>query len=261
MPAIIWNGMSSSLNPSIDRARQAERISVAEVRVFRADQHADICHELVDGHQAVLQAYGIKKLTTFNRDWIGNPNVIVIAAIGLGAGVDGRSQRVLGGARMHGATTVDELPLMKAIGNQDPHLKAHMAQYVEEGAFELGGMWNSIEMAGMGVEATFMIQAAMATLTMVGGRHLFALTSPVTRRMQRPLAFFTEKGIGDDGYFTYPTPKLRATIARYTFPEHLTDVQTEVRALLEGIWQDPEGMVHHVQGPKGELALKFRLEV
>ena len=136
-----------------------------------------------------------------------------------------------------------------------------MEQYVEEGAFELGGMWNSIEMAGMGVEATFMIQAAMATLTMVGGRHLFALTSPVTRRMQKPLAFFTEKGIGDDGYFTYPTPKLRATIARYTFPEQLEDVQPDVRALLEGIWQDPEGMVHQVHGPKGELNLKFRLEV
>ena len=39
------------------------------------------------------------------------------------------------------------------------------------------------------------------------------------------------------------------------------DVQPEVRALLEGIWQDPEGMVHQVNGPKGELNLKFRLEV
>ena len=261
MLAITSNGMSSSLNPSIDRARQAERIAEAEVHVFRADQHADICHELVDGHQAVLQAYGIKKLTTFNRDWIGNPNVIVIAALGQGTGVDSRSRRVLGGARMHGVQTVDQLPLMKAIGGQDPQLGGHMERYVEEGAFELGGMWNSIEMAGMGVEATFLIQAAMATLTMVGGRHLFALTSPVTRRMQKPLAFFTEEGIGDDGYFTYPTPKLRATIARYTFPEQLEDAQPEVRALLEGIWQDPEGMVHQVHGPKGELNLKFRLEV
>ena len=69
--------------------------------------------------------------------------------------------------------------------------------------------------------------------------------------MQKPLAFFTEEGIGDDGYFTYPTPKLRATIARYTFPEQLEGCQPEVRALLEGIWQDPEGMVHQVHGPKG----------
>ena len=261
MLATTSNGMSSSLNPSIDRARQAERIAQAEMHVFRADQHADICHELVDGHQAVLKAYGIKKLATFNRDWIGNPNVIVIAAVGQGSGIDGRSQRVLGGARMHGAHAVNQLPLMKAIGGQDPGLHMHMERYVEEGAFELVGMWNSIEMAGMGVEATFMIQAAMATLTLVGGRHLFALTSPVTRRMQKPLAFFTEKGIGDNGYFTYPTPKLRATVARYTFPEHLKDIEPEVLALIECIWQDPEGAVHQVDGPKGELNLKFRLEV
>lgn len=253
--------MSSSLNPSIDRARQAERIAEAELRVFRADQYPDVCHELVDGHQAVLQAYGIKHLTTFNRDWIGNPNIIVIAAVGKGVGVDGRLERVLGGARMHGAQQASDLPLLRAIGSQDPQLEQHMEQYVKEGAFELGGMWNSIELAGMGVEATFMIQAAMATLTMIGGRHLFALTSPVTRRMQRPLAFFTEEGIGDEGYFTYPTPKLRATIARYTFPENLESVEPRVRELLEGIWQDPEGMVHSVQGPKGELKLKFRLEV
>ncbi|MGA0435832.1 MAG: hypothetical protein ACO3MV_09195, partial [Flavobacteriales bacterium] len=99
------------------------------------------------------------------------------------------------------------------------------------------------------------------TLTMVGGRHLFALTSPVTRRMQAPLAFYTEEGIGDDGFFTYPTPRLRATIARYTFPENLDAVTPSVRSLLEGIWQDPEDMVHKVHGPKGELNLKFRLEV
>ena len=221
--------MSSSLNPSIDRARQAERIAEAEVRVFRADQYPDMCHELVDGHQAVLKAYGIKQLTTFNRDWIGNPKVIVIAAIGKGPGIDGRMERVLGGARMHGASLASELPLVRAIGGQDSNLAHHMEPYVQEGAYELGGMWNSIELAGMGVEATFMIQAAMATLTMVGGRHLFALTSPVTRRMQRPLAFFTEEGIGEDGFFTYPTPKLRATIARYTFPENLEAVESRVR--------------------------------
>ena len=97
-----------------------------------------------------MKAYGIKQLTTFNRDWIGNPQIIVIAAVGLGSGIDGRVERVLGGARMHGAKQVSELPLMQAVGGQDPRLSEHMKPYVEEGAFELGGMWNSIELAGMG---------------------------------------------------------------------------------------------------------------
>ncbi len=253
--------MSSSLNPSIDRVSQAERIAQAEVLVFRADQYPERCHALVDGHQAVLIAYGIQKLATFNRDWIGNPNVLVIAAVTKGSGVDGKEERILGGARMHLAESVESMPLIQAIGNQDPGLEAFMMPFVEEGAYELGGMWNSIELAGMGVEATFLIKAAMAALTMVSGRHLFALTSPVTRRMQAPLGFLTEEGIGNEGFFTYPTPKLRATIARYTFPEHLEMANKDVKQMLEGIWQDPEGLVHRVQGPKGELKLKFKIEV
>ena len=60
-------------------------------------------------------------------------------------------------------------------------------------------------------------------------------------------------------YFTYPTPKLRATIARYTFPNN-SRMPSPIRALLEGIWQDPEGMVHQAHGPKGELNLRFRLK-
>lgn len=253
--------MSTSLNPSIDRARQAERIAEAQIRVFRADQYPERCHALVDGHQAVLQAYGIQKLATFNREWIGNPEVLVVAAISEGPGVDGRNERILGGARMHHATAVDNLPLMQAIGGQDAGLANHMKAYVDEGAYELGGMWNSIELAGMGVEATFLIKAAMAALTMVGGRHLFALTSPVTRRMQAALGFHTEEGIGEDGFFTYPTPKLRATIARYTFPEQLEEARPEVKELLQGIWQDPIGMVHKVMGPKGELKVQFKIEL
>ena len=243
--------MSSSLNPSIDRARQAERIAQAEVRVFRADHYPERCHALVDGHQAVLAAYGIQKLATFNRDWIGNPNVLVVAAIANGSGVDGLDERILGGARMHLAESVESMPLMQAIGNQDPNLGAFMAPFVEEGAYELGGMWNSIELAGMGVEATFLIKAAMATLTMVSGRHLFALTSPVTRRMQAPLGFLTEEGIGNDGYFTYPTPKLRATIARYTFPEQLEIANPEVKEMLEGICRILRGWFTGFKGLKG----------
>ena len=95
MPVYTWNGMSSSFNPSIDSVRKAERIAEAEVRVLRADQHLDCCHDLVDGQQAVLKAYGIKKLTTFNRDWIGDQSVIVIAAVAKGAVVDGKTERVL----------------------------------------------------------------------------------------------------------------------------------------------------------------------
>ena len=256
MLAITWNGMSSSLNPSIDRARQAERIAQAEVHVFRADQHADICHELWTATRR-CSGYGIKKLTTFNRDWIGNPNVIVIAALGKGTGVDGRSRRVLGGARMHGAQTVDQLPLMKAIGGQDSRLGGHMEQYVEEGAFELGGCGTALEMAGMGVEATFMIRRPwppdhgrwQSFCADFAGHPAHAKAARVLHR----------KGHRGRWVFHLPHAQTAAsTIARYTFPEQLEDVQPEVRALLEGIWQDPRR--HGAPGARSQRGVEPQIQ-
>ena len=247
--------MSSSPNPSLERIRQAERVGAARVVVYPADQHEERSNELVDGHRAVLAAYGIKELKTFNRDWIGNPEVMVIAALSTQTG------KVLGGARMYRAHEPSDLPLYQAVHDQDPRLGAFLQSYIEEGAYEIGGLWNSLELAGMGVEALFLVQAAIATLPMLNARHLFALTSPVTRRMQGKIGFQIEEGVGSEGYFTYPTEKLRANLARFTFPDHVNDADPTVKALLEELWQDPSGYVHVVHGPKGELKLAFEMHL
>ncbi len=247
--------MSSSPNPSLDRIRQAERVGAARVVVYPANQHEERSHELVDGHQAVLAAYGIKELKTFSRDWIGNPEVMVIAALSTQTG------KVLGGARMYRAHIPADLPLFQAVQDQDPKLGKFLEPFIAEGAYEIGGLWNSLELAGMGVEALFLVQAAIATLPMLNARHLFALTSPVTRRMQGKIGFQIEEAVGSEGYFTYPTPKLRANLARFTFPDHVNDADPTVRALLEELWQDPGEYVHVVHGPKGELKLAFEMHL
>lgn len=247
--------MSSSPNPSLERIQQAERVSSARVVVYPADQFQERSHELVDGHRAVLAAYGIKELKTFKRDWIGNPEVQVIAALSVKTG------KVLGGARMYRAHDPSDLPLYQAVNDQDPNLGEMLRPYIAEGAYEIGGLWNSLELAGMGVEALFLVQAAIAALPMLNARHLFALTSPVTRRMQSTIGFHIEEGVGNDGVFTYPTPRLRANLARFTFPDHVESAAPAVRALLEQLWQDPTGHVHSVNGPKGELQLAFEMNV
>jgi hypothetical protein len=247
--------MISSPNPSLDRLRGADRVSSVVVRVYRADRHVATSEALVAGHQAVLSAYGIRKLVTFNTSWIGNPEVIVIAAL-----ADGGT-RVLGGARMYRGATVDELPMYQAVGDQDPGMGRWFEPFGSEGAWELAGLWNSMELAGMGVEATYLVRAAMAAMPLVSARHLFALTSPVTRRMQAALGFGTEPEVGDGGFFTYPTDRLRATIARFTFPENLEDATPEVREQLREVWADPMGFEHAVDGPKGALRIRFELEL
>ena len=247
--------MSSSPNPSLERIRQADRVGAARVLVYPADRFEQRSHELVDGHRAVLAAYGIKELKTFSRDWIGNPEVLVIAALST------TSDKVLGGARLYRANTAEDLPLFQAVRDQDPHLAGFLAPFIAEGAYEIGGLWNSLELACMGVEALFLVQAAIAALPMLNARHLFALTSPVTRRMQGAIGFHIEEGVGDGGYFVYPTPRLRANLARFTFPDHVASAAEPVRNLLEELWQDPTGHVHTVSGPKGELKLAFEMNL
>lgn len=247
--------MSSSPNPSLERVRQAARVGAVRVVVYPANMHEARSHELVDGHRAVLAAYGIKELKTFSRDWIGNPEVMVIAAL------SNQTGKVLGGARMYRANEPADLPLYQAVQDQDPNLASFLEPFIAEGAYEIGGLWNSLELAGMGVEALFLVQAAIATLPMLNARHLFALTSPVTRRMQGKIGFHIEEGVGSEGYFTYPTPKLRANLARFTFPDHVNDADPTVRALLEELWQDPVEYVHVVNGPKGELKLAFEMHL
>lgn len=245
--------MSSSPNASLERLGQAAAVAQADVRVFRSSGDRGLCEKLVEGHKAVLAAYGIRNLTTFNTDWIGREDVLVIAAID-------KEERILGGARMQKITELDDMPLYQAIGSQDSDLAGVLTPYLEEGAWELGGLWNSMELAGMGVEAGFLIQAALAAMPLVDARHMFALTSPVTRRMQAAMGFETQGGVGHDGFFIYPTPRLKASIARFTYPEQLALVREDVRSLLKGVWEDPMAYAHEVRGPKGQMFIRFRLE-
>lgn len=246
--------MASSLHPSLNRVKNAEAVGQASVSIFRADTKIDLCHRLVDGHEQVLRAYGIENLTTFNRDWIGNPGVMVIS-------ITDKDERVLGGARMLTAKRTEDLPLYRAVGDQDLDLASGLQVYMDEGAYELGGLWNSIELAGMGVDATFLIKAAMAAMPLLDARHLFALTSPVTRRMQAPLGFHSMPEFGNEGFFTYPTDRLKASIARFTFPDQVKDTDDEVQDLLRLIWEDPHDARIEVTGPKGLMEVRFNIQV
>ena len=105
-------------------------------------------------------------LTTFNRDWI-EPNVIVIAALGKGTGVDGRSRRTW---RCAHARCSNRRPTatMKAIGGQDPRLGEHMERTWRKGRSNWGDVASTDGRDGQKQRS---IQGT-ATLTMVGRHHL-----------------------------------------------------------------------------------------
>ena len=130
-----------------------------------------------------------------------------------------------------------------------------------EGTIELNGMWNSIELAGMGLGVEWMVQSAMASMSMLDLRNLLALTSPVTRKMRDRMGWMIHEEFGDEGYFKYPTENLRASIEHFIFPDDVPKSEQEVRSFMEGIWEAPIGHVMHFEGPKGKVKVIFNFSV
>lgn len=246
---------SSPTRPSVDRLRRASALNEAIVLVSRANQDQSLCERLLDGHRRVLQAYGINNLSSFRTDWFRRDDVIVIAALT----PDG--EKVLAGARMQPGLVANDFPLHQAVGHVDPNVAKFLEARIPEGVMELSALWNSIELAGMGLGSEFLIEVAMAALPMLDCKHLVALTSPVTRKWREKHGWRMRTELGEDGYFVYPKESLRASVEHYQHPEFLPNVASDVRGLMEGIWERPEGVTTSVQGPKGQLTIRLNLTV
>ena len=248
--------MSSSLSrTSAEKLRHAKSVEEVHLRVLRSSEDISLCHKMVEGHKRVLRAYGINKIASFNSDWIGRNDVILIAAMS----ADG--ERVLAGTRLQSGPKPDGYPLYNAVGGMDENIAPWLKSIIPEGTIELNGMWNSIELAGMGLGVEWMVQSAMASMSMLDLRNLLALTSPVTRKMRNRMGWRIHDEFGDNGYFQYPTDKLRASIEHFIFPDDIPRSMHEVRSFMEGIWAAPIGHEMQFEGPKGKLKVRFNFSI
>jgi hypothetical protein len=248
--------MSSSLSrTSAEKLRRAKSVKEVHLRVLRSSEDLALSRKMVEGHKRVLKAYGINKISSFNSDWIGRDDVVLIAAMS----ADG--ERVLAGTRLQSGPEPEGFPLYKAVGEMDENISPWLKSIIPEGTIELNGMWNSIELAGMGLGVEWMVQSAMASMSMLDLRNLLALTSPVTRKMRDRMGWKIHDEFGDEGYFKYPTEKLRASIEHFTFPDDLPKSVPEVKVFMEGIWEAPIGHVMHFEGPKGKLKVIFNFSI
>lgn len=227
----------------------------AIVLVSRATQDQRLCKRLLQGHKRVLEAYGIKNLSSFRTDWFRRDDVILIAVLT----PDG--ERVLAGARMQPGNVANDFPLHQAVGHLDSGVSEFLENIIPEGAYELNALWNSIELAGMGLGSEFLIEVAMAALPLLDAKHVVALTSPVTRRWRKKHGWRLRSELGNQGYFVYPTPALKASIEHYVHPDYQVDAQADVQELMASIRRRPEDVTTYVEGPKGQLKIRLNLSI
>ncbi|NVK27192.1 MAG: hypothetical protein HWE14_04055 [Flavobacteriia bacterium] len=185
----------------------SEELNQPEVRIraFRAIDDPESSQRFIDGHRKVLEVHGVKKVTSANNSWAKNPAVFVVIVESLDR------KKVYGGARVHAAGGTQQLPIEEATGFMDPKIHDLVKELSIEGTGELCGLWNSVEVAGLGVGSFFATRAGAVITEQLGIKSLFALCAPYTVRWAERVGCKIISDLGNQGTFYYPKLDLLAT--------------------------------------------------
>lgn len=175
------------------------------IRLFRAIDDLPSCQKFVEGHMKILKAFGITMITSANIEWFVDPYTYVIVAESKDSG------RVLGGARIQMAGGSQELPIEKAVCEMDNNIFEVIKDYSKQGTAELCGLWNSREVAGMGIGSVFLTRTAVSVAPRLNIKSMWALCAPYTVRMAQNAGFEIATTLGNNGTFYYPKEDLLAT--------------------------------------------------
>ena len=171
------------------------------IRAFRAIDEEESCFRFIDGHQKILEVYGITKITSNNTEWVYNRGTIVVMV----ENEDG--SKVYGGARIQMYDGVMPLPIQTAISRYDSKIN----QLVDKGSSEICGLWNSREVTGMGIGSIILGRVTGALIGMLPIYKTFMLCAPVTVKMCTSTGCVLVTEIGNNGLFYYPKDDLIAT--------------------------------------------------
>src|SRR5690606_38146517 len=141
------------------------------------------------------------KITSGNVDWINHKNTIVIIV------EDESGTKTYGGARVQLADGDIPLPIETAIGKYDPKIYTD----VRPGSAEICGMWNSNEVARMGIGSLILCRVAVALMSQLPIDRVHVLCAPITTRMGKRVGAVIDTSLGNEGIFYYPKDDFIAT--------------------------------------------------
>ncbi len=175
------------------------------IRAFRATEDPEACLKFIEGHRRVLTIYGIENITTNTDDWMYNPAIFVIVVESLDR------KRLFGGARLQAANGITQLPIEEATTEMDFKIHDVVKQYAQLGTGELSGLWNSKEVAGLGIGSLFPTRCGVVIAEQVGLASIISLSSPTTVRFNKWLGSELLTEVGNNGTFYYPKIDLLAS--------------------------------------------------
>lgn len=222
------------------------------IKVIRAIDDLTTCQKYVEGHMKVLKIFGITMITSANIEWFVDPNTYVILV------ESENGEKVYGGARIQVAGGTYPLPIEKAVVELDSSITKMVADYAKEGTGELCGLWNSREVAGLGVGSIFLTRVGVAVATQLRLRTLFALCAPITVAIGQKAGFVIETKLGDNGTFYYPKEDLLATAVIINNTETIETAEPYERERILDLRKNPEQSAREI-GPRGEVDINYHL--
>lgn len=225
------------------------------IRTFRAPDDPEACAKFITGHKRLLEIYGISQITSNRQDWVDDPNTYVILV------EDKETKVVYGGARVQVVGGQYPLPIETAIGKYDPKIYDMIkADQLRGGTCEICGLWNSREVAGMGIGSYILSRVGVAISAQLPVISLFVLCAPITVKMGIRLGCSIEKSLGNDGLFYYPKEDLVATVMRLENIHDLSLATEMERGKMLSLREHPY-QVNDEIGPKGTYPVEYNLKI
>lgn len=230
------------------------------IRSFRAIDDRLACIKYVEGHEKVLEEYGVPKVTSAKAQWIDNPDVYPIVA----ESKDGYN--VYGGARIQIRNQQQILPVEDALREIEPRFENYIQRELDKGrkVAELCGLWNSKAIAGRGV-SWLLTKACVAKAGVTLAQRLkidtlLVFCSPFTVQMVRNVGFVVETSLGNEGKFEYPKPDMLATLLVCNDLDILQAAQESDRLDVFSLRESPRQIRTEI-GPKGHLNIEYQLDL
>lgn len=233
---------------------ESGEIKKVKIRAFRAAEDVESCNRYIDGHKKILEIYGVPKVTSSTTQWKDDPNSYVILVESV------ESEKIYGGARIQVVSPSLPLPIEDAVGELDPYVYSLVNDLNKKRTGELCGLWNSREVAGLGIGSVFLGRAGVSIVTQIGLGSLFALCAPATVQNCLRTGFLVEERLGDKGTFYYPKLDLIATAVLLKDPVELSTADANEREKIMALRQNPKMSILE-NGRRGVIEIDFDLEV
>ena len=225
------------------------------IRTFRAPDDPEACEKFIIGHKKLLEIYGITQITSNRQDWVDDFNTIVILVEGM------ENHKVFGGARLQISTPDALLPIEIALGKYDQKIfELVNRDRLAGGTSELCGLWNSREIAGMGIGSQILSRVGATIASQLPIMSIFVLCAPSTVRMGKRVGARVETVLGKNGLFYYPKDDLIATAMRLRNVYDFSTADEDEKWKISDLRETPHQFTQE-KGPKGVYALEYDLKI